>query len=258
MLRNLLVGNQSSMISHVFSKGVVKLDIDEGNGLHMQNNAGLFFGRFLAEDNLLIYNGKAGFGLNTVDNGVIRNNSFFANAQAVANSGELSLQSSNSESIANNLFHAQPNRDTLKNFGRGYPGVGTNYAVPSADSADLPPQVIQRSAVFVNRGNQNFSSAAGIPARFGVDPAVLENMQTKLSEYAITPAIASPEVTPNYLRGLRSEILASWPAPVPGDGIPDNLILEDPDTGFCYAYADRNDYPDMPSSGTVSSGTVCR
>ena len=66
----------------------------------------------------------------------------------------------------------------------------------------------------------------------------------------MTPAAAATVVNEDYVRGLRAEIIRSWPAPVAGDGIPDDLVLEDPETGHCYAYADRNDYPNAPSTGT--------
>jgi Putative Ig domain/Right handed beta helix region len=114
MERNLVYGNQSSVISRVFSKGLVKMEIDEGNGLHMQNTEGTFFGGFLIKNNLLLFNGKAGVGLNVADHGVIENNSFYANSYASSPSGEIVLRQSLSSSITKNLFHASPDRRAIQ------------------------------------------------------------------------------------------------------------------------------------------------
>lgn len=253
MRGNLLFANQSLMISHVFSKGVVKLEIDEGNGLHMQNNAGLFTGRFLAENNLAFFNGKAGLGLNTVDGSVIRNNSFWSNARSVASSAELSIQSSASDDISRNLIHAVPDRGTIKDFQDVYVGVQTNYVVAGNDAADLPPSVIQVGAVFTDPMNFDFSPSNEVPADHGVPAPDRQRMQSQLTEYGVVPAEAQTIVTDDYVRSLREEIFRAWPEPVAGDDIPDNLKLLDPDTGFCYRYEDRVSYPNDPGGAADCS-----
>lgn len=250
MQRNLVFGNQSSMISHVFSKKLVKLTIDEGNGLHMQNNAHGFVGRFLAENNLSLYNGKAGLGLNTVDGSIIRNNAFYQNAQAVPGAGELTLQTSNSDSITNNLFQALPARDTISDSSKMYVGVGSNYAVPSADSDSLPASITQVPQVFADPANNDFHRAAAIPDGYGPGTPILTSLDAKRVEYGLSPAPATTVVDATYLRGLRAAILSSWPAPKAGDSIPEDLILEDAETGNCYDYNTRNNYP-------ASSGVPC-
>jgi hypothetical protein len=251
MQRNWVFGNQSSMISHVFSKGLVTLEIDEGNGLHMQNNDGGFVGRLLAEHNLMLFNGKAGLGLNTVDGSVIRNNGFYLNARAVENAGELSIQSSASETIANNLFHAASDRRSIKDFQNAYSGVGSNYAVTVPGDTDLPSTVIRVDEVFTDPAAGDFTPASGIPSGYGPSSSVLGTLKARAAEYGLAPAEAPTAVTRDYVQGLRAAILTAWPAPDPDDSIPEDLILADPDTGFCYAYADRNDYPGPPSTGTT-------
>lgn len=253
MRGNLLFANQSLMISHVFSKGVVKLEIDEGNGLHMQNNAGLFFGRLLAENNLTFLNGKAGLGLNTVDGSVIRNNAFWNNARSVASSAELSIQSSNSDDISGNLFHAAPDRGTIKDFQNAYAGLGENYAVAGNDAASLPASVTQVAAVFADPESLDFSAATGIPEGFGVPAGDLARMTARLQEFGVQPAEAPTVVTTEYVRGLRQAIFDRWPAPVAGDDIPDNLKLLDPETGYCYRYEDRSSYPNDPGNSADCS-----
>ena len=253
MRGNVLFANQSLMISHVFSKGVVKLEIDEGNGMHMQNNANLFFGKFLAEHNLAILNGKSGLGLNTVDGSIIRNNSFWNNARSVASSAELSLQSSNSDDVSQNLFHAAEDRGTIKDFQNTYAGVGENYAVPGNDATSLPASIIQVSAVFKDPESFDFRVAPDIPNDFGVPVDELLRMKALLEEYGVQPVKAETEVTDQYIRGLRQEIFDTWPVPVSGDDIPDNLKLLDPETGFCFRYEDRMDYPNDPENSADCS-----
>ncbi|MCC0175420.1 hypothetical protein I4641_00295 [Waterburya agarophytonicola K14] len=260
MTGNLVFGNQSSMISHVFSKGFVKLEIDEGNGLHMQNTEGLFYGRFLAENNLVMYNGKAGLGLNTIANSTIRNNSFYQNAQAVDGSGELSLQPPDPNSnpqpnvIKKNLFHALPDRQTLKVFNNGqndlYEGISNNYAVPALDAEAIKDNVTQANSVFVDPQNLNFSPASGITADYGVPQDTLDSFTAKIEEYGITPKPAKTKVNDPYIKKLKIEIFKRWPAPNPNDTIPDNLVLEDGDSGLCYTYEQRGDYPAPPRTKT--------
>ena len=254
MRGNLLFANQSLMISHVFSKGVVKLEIDEGNGLHMQNNAGTFFGRFLAERNLALLNGKAGLGLNTVDGSVIRNNAFWSNARSVASSAELSLQRSASDDISGNLFHALPDRGTIKDFQNAYSGVGSNYVVAGNDAGELPASVIQVDQVFMDPDGFDFRPAPGVPSGFGVPLADLTRMATLLDTFGVTPAEADTQVTEDYIRDLRAVIFDTWPVPVAGDGIPDNLKLLDPTTDHCYRYEDRNVWPEDPGNSADCSG----
>lgn len=244
MQRNLVFGNQSSMISHVFAKKLVKLTIDEGNGLHMQNNGNGFVGRFLAEDNLSLFNGKAGLGLNTVDGGIIRNNAFYQNAQAVPGAGELLLQTSSSASVVDNLFHAQTFRETISDSSKAYAGFGSNFAVPSADSASLPASIAQVPQVFADAAAGDFHRAASIPEGNGPDPSVIDSLEARRVEYGLEPAPAPTVVDEAYLRDLRATILSSWPAPKAGDSIPDDLVLQDPDSGFCYDYGSRGNYPE--------------
>ena len=123
--------------------------------------------------------------------------------------------------------------------------------VASADTAELPASITQVSAVFADPANGDFSRSASVPAGNGPDDANVARFHQLISEQGLTLRAAPTVVTPAYLRQLRARILQDWPAPDPQDDIPENLILEDPDSGYCYRYADRMDYPGPPSSGTV-------
>jgi hypothetical protein len=250
MRGNLLYGNQSSMISRVLSKRFAKLEIDQGNGLHMQNTEEGFIGRFLVEHNLSILNGKAGLGLNTVDHGVVQRNGFYANAQAVDNAAELVLQSASPDSVTGNLFHALPQRRTIKDSSDTYPGIGANIAVASADAARLPASITFASAVFADPANADFRQASGIPAGYGPAADVLAAMRARRIEFGLTPSVAPTQIDAAYQRQVRAAIFKSWPEPVAGDQIPDNLKLEDTELGYCYRYEDKDDWPNPPQSGT--------
>lgn len=245
MERNLVYGNQSSVISRVFSKGLVKLEIDEGNGLHMQNTEGTFVGGFLIKNNLLLYNGKAGVGINVANQGVIENNSFYANSYASSPSGDIVLRQSLSSSIAKNLFHSSQDRRAIHDTKAQYAGVGINYAVPVLEPNKVPG-LVQVPSVFIDPANLDFRPSANVPDGYGVDAAVLAQMKAKRLEYGLTPSTAPTLVNQDYVNDLKLRILRSWP-----DGVQPALIFEDPETGYCYAYEDRNDYPNPPSTGTV-------
>jgi Putative Ig domain/Right handed beta helix region len=245
MERNLVYGNQSSVISRVFSKGLVKLEIDEGNGLHMQNTEGTFVGGFLIKNNLLLYNGKAGVGINVANQGVIENNSFYANSYASSPSGDIVLRQSLSSLIAKNLFHPSQDRRAIHDTKAQYAGVGINYAVPVLEPNKVPG-LVQVPSVFIDPANLDFRPSANVPDGYGVDAAVLAQMEAKRLEYGLTPATAPTLVNQDYVNDLKLRILRSWP-----DGVQPALIFEAPETGYCYAYEDRNDYPNPPSTGTV-------
>ncbi|NHA67158.1 right-handed parallel beta-helix repeat-containing protein [Phycicoccus flavus] len=254
MTGNFVFGNQSSNISHVFRKGFVTLEIDEGNGLHMQNNAETFIGRFLAEDNVSVLNGKAGLGLNTVDGSTIRNNSFFHNAQAVPGNGELSLQESASDAISFNLFHASPGAVTVRDFQDRFIGFRNNLAV-DVPGDDLPEGITAVDSVFVDPQHGDFRPAPGIPAGYGASEETLDRVSTWAVEYGLEVAPAPDHVTERYKDTLRRRILATWPAPGSTEadslGVPANLVLRVPTDGdgyTCYDYSTRGLYPgDSPT-----------
>jgi hypothetical protein len=186
-----------------------------------------------------------------ITDSIIENNAFYANTLGVDGAGELNLQTSLSESIANNLFHAMPQRRTIQNFNGGYNGVFSNYAVPSADTAELPDTIKQVTSVFTDPVNFNFRPSSNVPVGYGVDTAVLAQFDAKRAEFGLTPAPAPPPmVHEDYVRNIRAKVFSTWPEWKTGSPFPSDLILEDPETGYCYAYADRNDYPNAPSTGT--------
>ena len=240
MIGNLVFGNQSRVISHVFSKGFVTLAIDEGNGLHAQNNSGTYFGKARIENNLMLFNGKAGFGINTMDEVKVKNNSFYQNAQAV-NTGELAVQSSTPTAITGNLFHPLAHRKTVKDSSKDYSRMNGNASTYGADSDEMPESTLF-TAVFRDPSALDFSPADGISADMGVPATELQRMFAKVEEYGITVQAPALETIDNtYLTTMRQAIFDSWPE------YRSDLTLRDSETDYVYSYSQRCSYPNEPA-----------
>ena len=104
---NLLFGNQCNVISRVWSKGFATMALDEGNGIHFQNDTGIYRGNLLVRDNLSVFNGKSGLGLNTVKGtetriNTVKNNTFAGNART-CDAGEYTEKDTTAQVIRNVL-----------------------------------------------------------------------------------------------------------------------------------------------------------
>ena len=240
MTGNLVFANQSLIISHVFSKGKVALVLDEGNGLHAQNNRETLLGKARVENNLLLFNGKAGFGINTMDAIIVRNNSFYQNARVVDSAGELSLQSSASADISDNLFLPRENRPAIKDFQKAYINVGANMVAGPQDS-DLPASVSFVAQVFRDPTQLDFRPAAGVPSHMGVPEAELARMFRQVLAYGIELKAPEQVTDEAYIHKMKAQIFATWP------DSHRQLILEDKASGFNYRYEQRCHYPALPS-----------
>jgi hypothetical protein len=237
---NLIFGNQSVVISHVFSKGFVTLAIDEGNGLHLQNNAETFKGLARVENNLSLYNGKGGLGLNTIDKVTVRNNAFYKNARVV-DTAELILQTSTLTSATGNLFEPRTERATIKDSAKAFTNVGANATSgATADGNDFP--LVQRfPAVFANPAGLDFRPATGVPSGMGVPAADLQRMFAKVTEYGIEVASPTQVVDRAYLESMKAKIFATWPASM------SMIRLEDKENGYDYLYSQRCNWPGVPT-----------
>jgi hypothetical protein len=242
MRGNLVFGNQSLLISHVFSKGFVALTIDEGNGLHLQNTQKSYRGKALVENNLMLFNGKAGLGLNTIDGVKVRNNSFYQNARVGSGMGELILQSSTVTVVENNLFVPRLDRRTIRDFSNTFTNVLANATQATSLDSNLPASVLRLEKVFQNPEQFDFRAAAGVPAGMGVPSADLERMFAMVKTYGIDVKAPSQIVDAAYLQQMKQRIFNTWPA------AQSTLILEDKETGLNYTYAQRCQYPNPPSS----------
>lgn len=242
MTGNMAFGNQSLIISHVFSKGFVKLEVDEGNGLHMQNNRSTFQGRALVENNLAMWNGKSGLGFNTFDRATVRRNGFYLNARIV-NTGELSLQSTSAETIENNLFHPRGNRITIKDFQQAFANVAANATLSGiAADAGKYASILRLAAVFADPANGDFARASGVPSAMGVDSATRQMWKNRLAEYGIVPAEPTQVFDAAYMQLMKTHIFANWPANY------SQITLEDNETGHSYTYAQRCHFPGPPTT----------
>ena len=245
---NMAFNNQSLVISHVFSKGKVSLVLDEGNGIHLQNNIETFQRAALVENNVIFWNGKAGIGINTMDKLTIRRNAFYQNARVVNRNGEASVQSSALADVSGNLFQPRSTQQTYRDFQDAYIGVGTNYTLEGiAGDSGLPASFIRVAQVFVNPDSQNFRPADGIPNGYGVQSDVISRMRDKIAEYSIVIAESTlPYEEATYLQSQKERIFALWPATW------SNIVLEDKATGHTWTYAQRCHYPTWPAAADCS------
>ena len=81
--------------------------LDEGNGIHFQNDTGIYRGNLLVKDNLSVFNGKSGLGLNTVKGtdtriNTVKNNTFAGNA-ITCDAGEYTEKDTTAQVIRNVL-----------------------------------------------------------------------------------------------------------------------------------------------------------
>ena len=261
---NLVFANRSIIISHVFSKAKVALTIDEGNGMHAQNNFGTFFGKALVENNLMLYNGKAGFGINTMDSITVRNNAFYRNAKEVASAAEITIQPGDLElkdnEFVNNLFAPREGRPTIRELGKekAFAGVGDNVTSSRAnDQAELPKSVTEIAQVFRDPTQLDFRPAVGVPADMGVPEAELARMFARARAYGVSVEEPDTAVTEPYLKEMRQCIFDTWPAEyalvenAQGEEVP--LVLEDlgvkDEDGESphYTYEQRCHYPGPPT-----------
>jgi hypothetical protein len=242
---NLVFGNQSLVISHVFDKGFVTLDIDEGNGMHLQDTARVFSGVARVSDNVAFYNGKGGLGVNTMDRVRMTRNAFFANARTV-DTAELVIQSSTFDSVVNNLFQPRDSAYTVNDSSRAYTNVGDNLSTWTVrDDTRTYPSVLRRqSPVFADPAAFDFNAAAGVPAGMGVAPSHLLRMKASLTEYGIVPVQPTQVVDETYIDAQRRTIFATWPASM------SSLRLDARVQGvvYRYTYAQRCQYPQPPSN----------
>lgn len=240
MTGNLVFANQSRLVSHVFSKGEVHLVIDEGNGLHAQNNSSTFDGKARIENNLLMFNGKAGFGINTMDKVRVLNNSFYQNAQVV-NTGELAVQSSSPTAVNGNLFHPLSHRKTLKDSNKDYDLLRNNITTYGSDSAEITASGVLQATVFTNPANQDFSPATGISTDMGVPAEHLQRMSNRVAEYGIVVQKPGLETIDDaYLCRMKQQIFNDWANA--STELQAVKLVDRNDNHSVYTFTDRNTF----------------
>jgi hypothetical protein len=63
--------------------------------------------------------------------------------------------------------------------------------------------------VFIDPANLDFRPSSNVPADYGVDAAVLAQMEAKRLEYGLTPATAPTLVNRDYVNDLKRKILST-------------------------------------------------
>jgi hypothetical protein len=199
---NLFFGNQSNIISHVFSKKVVKLEIDEGNGLHCQNDQGLWSGTFRAKNNLLMYNGKAGIGLNTCSGAVLANNTFVENAQNT-NAGNLTLQSSAGVIATNNVFQNREGVSAAKVMGDAPFALDESNLIVKSWAEDVGDAGVSEEIIFdlMGRRSQLEIEAVPCPHPLHLDQQIDDILERWPEQYAHIVLVTGEGKTYTYQGG---------------------------------------------------------
>ncbi len=249
---NLVFGNQQLIMSHVFSKGFVSLEIDEGAGMFLQNEGvtdvspGTFRNRVGIENNILAYNGKGGVGLNGIGKivGQVRfsRNSFYLNARVAEAAGEITKRDSRLYSVENNLFHPRPDKYTIRSYTNEYSGILANATTGASNDGNKYPSIQVLAAVFADPAAGNFTPASGVPSGMGVIATVRQALSKRLAEYGIPFVAPTQTVDAAYLAAMKQRIFDTWPASR------STIRLDDPVTGHSYTYAQRCHYPNTPTS----------
>jgi len=117
---NLFFSNESRIFSHVFKKGFSKLVIDEGESFLIQQKddpskkgakKGKYSGRYLVENNLILFNGK-GTSLNKADNIDFVKNTLYCNGSTTKSikAGGVRANHSNHDRFLDNAVESCKNR----------------------------------------------------------------------------------------------------------------------------------------------------
>jgi hypothetical protein len=204
---NIIANTQQRIFSRVWSKGYAKLTIDEGEAFLIQENYDPlkgdtgYTGRYLIENNLILYNGKTGV-VNRSNRVVIKNNSYYMNGYLTHKAG---FRENASDDILhiNNVIDANrswgliysigssTNVVNINNYARGY----ANYLPEGITLIDFPP--------FKNPEKFDFS-VSNLPDDVGVKRDILFKMKEKLLRYHLK--IEPVKYTPN-LKQMTKDII---------------------------------------------------
>jgi hypothetical protein len=249
---NLVFGNQQLIISHVFAKGFVSLELDEGAGMFLQNEGvtdvspGTFRNRVGVENNILAYNGKGGVGLNGIGRtvGKVRfsRNSFYFNSRVAEAAGEITKRDSILHSVQDNLFHPRPDKYTIRSYTNEYANIFANATTGAANDGNKYPSIQVLAAVFADPAAGDFTPASGVPSGMGVISTIRQALSKRLAEYGIAFAAPTQVVDAAYIATMKQRIFDSWPASHSA------IRLDDPVSGYSYTYAQRCHYPAPPTT----------
>ncbi|MHC5068131.1 MAG: PKD domain-containing protein, partial [Planctomycetota bacterium] len=187
--RNLVFANEEHLFTILHNKPEYSFTVGlEGSGIHVQDNTnnglGSHVGKVLIEDNLSLYNSKAGIHINTVENVTIRNNVSANNGQHQNTSG-VSLQSATDAVVEDNLLHAIDGIHTIKELGSTTSTYDNNFVRTGA--TDLPATgTTEADELFVDQANHDYRPHADIATSgAGMNDDTLTHLWQKVEDYGI-------------------------------------------------------------------------
>ena len=267
---NVIYGNESRIISHVFSKEFSTLEIDEGSAMNLQQNGGDYTRGYLVENNAFLYNGK-GVGLRA-KNIVFRNNTVYGNglnlrapgasgirATKITTGSLASVFDGDAGSIAtvtNNIIAVPSNQEAISidSVSRISGGCSSNIVQGIIDDSNEDCALANNSFInndpVIDSASNNFQSLSGDA---GAEQSLISNTIAKLNSYGyeLKPSgfdIMSIHDYDEYVLPMINEILLTTP---PGDsGV--ELIFEDENGGTVSTVnLDDDDYEDLLDVATI-------
>jgi len=188
IVNNLLFSNESRIYSHVFKKGFSKLVIDEGESFLIQQKDdarkkgavfGHYEGRYLVEDNVILFNGK-GTSLNKANGIDFVNNTLYCNGTTAnsINAGGVRANHSNSDTFVNNAVESCRDRKAFSVKGENNI-FKNNYAKSTTQEPHKgivlvkmlfkdPEHLNFYTPYFKNRANQTVASFDAMLGKFDI------------------------------------------------------------------------------------------
>ena len=186
---NLFFGNESRIISHVFGKGFTSMVIDEGYSFLIQEEddarkkgakSGFYNGKYLARDNLILFNGK-GLSINKADKVILENNTLYCNGTTATNPKAAGIRVNNAsrdiriinnavETCGKGIAYSVPTGrvQLIHNYAKS----NTKIALPGVTWLERlfeDPRHLNFKRVYQENGNANpFARFAALIERYGI------------------------------------------------------------------------------------------
>jgi len=191
IINNLIFGVESRIFSRVWSKGFATLTLDEGEAILVQINNGTYRGRYLIQNNFMLYNGK-GLVINKTNNADIYANTLYMNGTTISGkskgirgnttSGVVIQNNAVQVGVDTNSYAYSMGKSTLttltNNYMVGGDPLANNY-VPLTGNNFV-------SAIFNNPTALDFTILPNLPQNIGASQTVWANLKSRADAYGIT------------------------------------------------------------------------
>jgi hypothetical protein len=188
---NLIVSTQQRIMSRVWAKGFATLTIDEGEAFLVQegkrtgDDRSGYTGRYLIENNLVLYNGKTGV-VNLADRVTIRHNSYYGNGYLTGQGG-FRLNGSDHIDIVDNAVDADETVAVVYSAGKNVTEVHLSDNIAKGKRTKKTPEGIDfiDDSPFVAPEEGNFTIRAELSSDAGIDRASAARLMRVVERYGI-------------------------------------------------------------------------